>query len=346
MGWCEVRRALFILAFAGCAPTVPLAGKACDAQGACPAPLVCVKDRCVENPCGGGEVKPSATLVPACRSWLGFYPGVSPDWGTALSREQTAAGLRFDVVHAYHDWVQDWPTADEKAAAQAGSLLLLDWSPKNFSSGALVSWKDIASGAQDAAIDARAKALAALPGKLWVTFGPQPEANVGTQGTAAEFAAAFRHVRQRAVAQGASNVVWALVLMGGSADPALYPGDDVVDWVGWPAYNSFSCGGGTVPWKTFSELIRPSYDGLVAQGRGNKPFFLTELACAEDPANAQRKAQWFSDVAQALPGGFPNLKLVVVHNSTSACTYRVGSSAASQQAFNALAASEVFQVPR
>ncbi|MBK7861387.1 MAG: hypothetical protein IPJ65_22790 [Archangiaceae bacterium] len=350
MAWSELRAfALSLFALAGCVPSVELRGRSCDDAGACPDLLVCVRGACVDNPCPGTDVRPSATLVPACRSWAGFYPGVSPDWGTALAREQQALGTRFDVVHTYHDWFQDWPTAAERDAADAGAYLFFDWSPKNFSNNALVPWSDIASGAEDPAIDARAHALASLGTPVWVSFSAGTQADVGPRGTAAEFVAAFRHLRQRAVAQGASNVVWVLGVGDDITQTQLdsiYPGDAYVDWLGWTVYNSFVCGGGNAVWQGFSQRVAPTYEALVRYGHGDKPFMLTEAACAEDPGDAQRKAGWFAEVADTVPTRFPNLKLVVLHNSTNVCTYAVNSTTAAHQGFSALVKSDAFRPPR
>ena len=75
----------------------------------------------------------------------------------------------------------------------------------------------------------------------------EPEDDVRPAGsgmTAKDFAASFRHVIKRLRAQGAGNVVSVVAYMGNEKWMAqswwkdLYPGDDVVDWMGLDSYVS------------------------------------------------------------------------------------------------------------
>ncbi|WP_285561545.1 glycosyl hydrolase, partial [Actinoplanes regularis] len=65
---------------------------------------------------------------------------------------------------------------------------------------------------------------------------------------AKDFAAMYRHTIQRLNAQGVDNVVNVMAYMGNEKWMAqswwkdLYPGDDVVDWVGLDSYSSVEKG--------------------------------------------------------------------------------------------------------
>ena len=102
--------------------------------------------------------------------------------------------------------------------------------------------------------------------------------NGGANGGPAKYIAAYRHVHDLFVADGATNVYWVWCPLVADV-PAeawnhwtnYYPGDAYVDWVGLDAYNwgnSSSC----CTWQSFTELVTDLYNDYA----GKKPIILPE----------------------------------------------------------------------
>jgi hypothetical protein len=244
----------------------------------------------------------------------GVYFGAwtSSNTGFTVDQREAQIGRRYAIVHRYHGWGEAFPSAQE------------------------VTWAQIASGAQDAVIDAMAGRVKALGRPVLMDFMHEPEewgpvsSNMGYMGTAAEFVAAYRHVVQRFRAVGASNVSWVWTTMGYSgyqpAYASLYPGDDVVDWIGWDPYNWYSCHNST--WKSFAGKVSGFYGWLMANGHGDKPFLLSEYGSREDDLDPFAKGRWYREAAASLKAGsFPNLKALVYFDSnrTGECDWRTDS---------------------
>jgi len=301
----------------------------------------------------------SDKLVPREGAWWGSYPGQAA--GNVEARE-ARYGRQVDVLHRYHDWDDAWPTAEEQAYAAHGRFLFEGWENRIFGGGA-VCWADVAGGAHDAAIDAQAQRLAAFGGRLFVSFMHEPEDNVGTcqpgavndpladMGSAEDFKAAFRRVVER-VRPVAPNVVWVLVLMG--HDPAgswaLYPGDDVVDWMAWNTYNWANCAGRTNDtWRGFQQTQQGMYALLDAVGN-DKPRMIGEYGSHDDPAMGS-KEQWLRDVPAVLRLAMPKVKAVVYFDGVGApvpgdpCNWIVDSSPRAQAGFAAAGADPYVNQP-
>jgi hypothetical protein len=267
------------------------------------------------------------------RLW-GASVGDGGSWDGAVAAHEAAIGRRLDLAHHYHQWRDGFPTAAERAVAARGTDLFLAWKPD-------VPWRQVASGAEDATIDAAAMRVAAHGRRVFLAFHHEPEDQVGSSyGSAADYAAAFRHVVERFRARGVGNVVWVWNVMGavkwyGLYTGGLYPGDDVVDWIAWDPYNWGACRGEA--WASFWAVVRPFYDWLGAHGHGDKPFMLGEYGSVDDPAQPGRKATWFNrQVAQL--ANFPNLRALVYFDRNQDCDWRVGSAPGSLAAYRALSA--------
>ena len=70
---------------------------------------------------------------------------------------------------------------------------LINWSAQR-TDGSIVSWSSIANGDQDAWIGERADAFQNFGYPVYLVFHHEPEDDQGAFGSAAEYAAAFRHV--------------------------------------------------------------------------------------------------------------------------------------------------------
>jgi hypothetical protein len=301
----------------------------------------------------------SDRLVPRRGAWWGSYPGQQA--GDVEARE-ARYGRRVDLLHRYHDWDDAWPTSREQAYAAQGRYLFEGWENRVFGGGT-VCWADITGGGHDAAIDAQARRLAAFGERLFVSFMHEPEDNLGTcrpgavndpdadMGSAEDFKAAFRHVVAR-VRPVAPNVVWVLVLMG--HDPAgswaLYPGDDVVDWVAWDAYNWANCAGRAGDtWRSFQQTQQAMYAHLDAVGN-DKPRMIGEYGSHDEPAMGS-KEQWLREIPDALRTAMPKVKAVVYFDRVGVpvpgdpCSWAVDSSPRAQAGFAAAGADPYLNQP-
>jgi hypothetical protein len=292
---------------------------------------------------GGGTSVPSCAvrspsphgLAPACGALWGFYSQRNNVSATAAV--EATVGRKFDVVKHYHDFSGakngTFPTPEEVREADQGHILDEAWSSTLFSSGdpglpppdavtgsgqSIYTWSTVASGALDGYIDSVAARVRDFGRPLILDFGHEADIADPTFGSPADYVAAYRHVVQRFRQSGATNVTWAWVVSGSAVGPvyrtryqALYPGDDVVDWIGWDPYNH-TIGN----WRPPLELFRRFYDeldsGLLGPAAAEKPRLLGEYGCMADP----RRTEWLRQVPAALEQ-LPRLKLAIYFNSGS-----------------------------
>ncbi|MEV6349178.1 endoglucanase [Actinoplanes sp. NPDC051851] len=193
-----------------------------------------------------------AKLVPSCGIlWGGAAGGfTSAPRDTALKSWEAASGRTATVFHAYHKGNEPFPTKSEIAMTSDAAnprVLLLNWKIAYKS-----TWAAVAAGEQDARIDAFAKRAKAYGKKFFLVLNHEPEndviAKAGSGMQAKDFAAMERHTIARLRAQGVGNVVNVLAYMGNEKWMAkswwadLYPGDDVIDWIGLDSYVSVEKG--------------------------------------------------------------------------------------------------------
>ena len=78
-------------------------------------------------------------------------------------------------------------------------------------------------------------------------------------GTPADYVAAYRHIHAVFAQYGVTKAVWAWVPTGWKGNynklAPYYPGNDVVDWIGWDPYNG-SVNGWQTPQQVFASLLR------------------------------------------------------------------------------------------
>jgi len=138
---------------------------------------------------------------------------------------------------------------------------------------------NIAGGTFEAYLTTYAQGIAALPYGVAVRFAHEmngfwyPWCEQSNANAPGDYVRAFRHVHDVFVAQHATNVTWVWspnVGYDGSAPlPALYPGDDVVDWVGLSGY----FGDPDVGFRTFRDIFGPSL---------RPPQVVPKMPCEQD----------------------------------------------------------------
>jgi hypothetical protein len=303
-----------------------------------------------------GSCTVSAKLVPSCGAWFGV--GVNPlhgeSYDQALTEFESTTQRTAAIVHYYHGATSLFPSASEiSRARQTGHrrLLLINWKPE-----AGHTWAQVANGASDSIIDKEAAYIKShFTERFFLSIEAEPENNVNTTAgsgfTPADFRAMFRHVVLRLRADGVSNVVTVMDYIGlptwGSKSwfSAMYPGNDVVDWLAEDPYiigpkgswydNDYA---GLVN-RTFPGYSFPgfySWAGNVAPG---KPIMLAEWGVQELSGDSSWKPGKFNNIGSHL-ANWPLLKAFVYWNSNYHApvgTTRVDSSSASLTAYRNLA---------
>lgn len=271
----------------------------------------------------------SAKMVPSCGVLWGSYkpPTSSETLLTAVTDIEAQAGRTFNIVYRYHDFSgRLFPDKSEVQLAGSGHILLEDWAPANWLTGAKYKWADIAAGKLDASvIDPEARQMKAYGKPVMLGFDHEMDISVGASGTAADYVAAYRHIHSQFAALGVTNVIWVWTTTGFSGRdwefPSLYPGNSYVDWIGWDPYNFASCR--SEGWKTYNQTIDPFYQWLEANGYGDKPFILPEFGTVQDPHDPSAAANWFSQIPAAL-AAHPNIKAALAWNdSAGKCDERI-----------------------
>jgi hypothetical protein len=239
-----------------------------------------------------------------------------------LPQDEALADRPADILHQYHVNDQLFPTATERSLALApgqNRLLLESWKPATD-----MSWAQVAAGGADARIDRLAAYIkSTFPYRFFLTIYHEPEDNVvptaGSGYTAADYAAMYRHVVLRLRADGATNAITVMNYMGWyrwaqqSWFSQLWPGDDVVDWIGLDPYGSGSATG----WpRTFSQMVNgvngswSGYYSWATSQHPGKPIMLCEWGASYDASNPTGQATLFNDVAASL-SRYPAIKALV-----------------------------------
>ena len=329
----------------GKAPSAPVAKPA--------APVVTGKyDKCVTD----------AKLVPSCGVlWGGAAGGFTSKPRDAEHKKwEKVSGRTATIFHTYHKGDEPFPTKAEIAMTQDAAnprVLLLNWKIAYGS-----TWAKVAEGEQDRRIDAFATRIKAYGKKTFLVLHHEPEndvvAKAGSGWEAGDYAAMYRHTIQRLRAQGVTNVVNVLAYMGNEKWLAqswwkdLYPGDDVVDWIGLDSYVSVEKG--YYHYGTFADLLdrRPTggdtgfYEWATTKHAG-KPIMVAEWGAYHRIGRATDKSAVYHSVLPQLVKR-PAIK-AIVHFDTKADDevnrdISIDSTKAGLASFKKLAASPIFNV--
>ncbi|MBM2623063.1 DNRLRE domain-containing protein [Actinoplanes sp. LDG1-06] len=206
----------------------------------------------VSTPKPAGDCVTGANLVPSCGVLWGAAAGgfTTAPRDQALKDWEKLSGRTSTIFHTYHKGDEIFPTKAEIAMtsdAASPRVLLTNWKIAYGS-----TWAKVAQGQQDKRIDAFAARAKAYGKKFFLVLNHEPEndvvAKAGSGMEAKDFAAMYRHTILRLRAQGVTNVVNVMAYMGNEKWMAqswwkdLYPGDDVVDWMGLDSYVSVEPG--------------------------------------------------------------------------------------------------------
>jgi hypothetical protein len=304
-----------------------------------------------------------ALLVPSCGVLWGAAAGgfTATPRDKALQEWERITGRTATIFHTYHRGTELFPTKDEIAMtgdAAHPRVLLTNWKVAYNT-----SWAKVAAGGQDARIDAWAKYVKAnYTKKFFLVLHHEPENDVipaaGSGMTAKDYAAMYRHVTLRLRADGVTNAISVLGYMGNEKWMSqswwkdLYPGDDVVDWVGLDSYVSVEKG--YYHYGDFGDLIdrKPSGGGLgwydwAVTTHPNKPIMIAEWGMYHRVDYVTDKSAAFNSVVSELKS-HPKIKAIAYFDTASDDEgdrdISVNSTAAGTSAFRKVAADPMFQV--
>jgi len=267
--------------------------------------------------------------VPNCGVLWGAAAGGFTDTprDQALKEWEKLTGRTAAIFHTYHKGNEKFPTKAEIAMTQDPAnprVLLLNWKVAEGS-----NWAAVAKGDQDARIKAWATYVKQnYRQKFFLALHHEPEndVNKGTGNTAKDYAAMYRHVITLLRAEGVTNAINVLAYMGNEKWMAqswwkdLYPGDDVVDWIGLDSYVSvqdkYHLGdmgdlldrkptGGGLGW----------YDWAVTNHPG-KPIMVAEWGMYHSTKSKADKTAAFNSVVPELKK-HPKVKAVVYFDTAS-----------------------------
>jgi hypothetical protein len=251
-------------------------------------------------------------------------------------------GRRLDIVYTYHDMsevsgsrLEGQLLTPQEQRVGRDRMLLLSWESKVWGGTPAQQprWRDIAAGKYDAdVIDVQARRVREYGEreggrKVFLSFDLEMDTRVPASGTAEEYVAAYRHIRDRFRRLGVDNVLWTWITTGypGHRDliEQLYPGDDQVDWIGYNQYNYYKCH--NAPWMSFEQTQESVHRWIRTRLSHRKPLMLSEFGSANDTSRPGRQADWYRDVPEVLrtldgvkaalqwnyrdPGPFCDLKL-------------------------------------
>lgn len=274
----------------------------------------------------------SKLLVPSCGAWWGVIPGAftGKPKGKALAEFERKIGRSVDIFHWYHRGADIFPTKKEISIATAPGqerLLFLNWKPAMGH-----TWAEVARGVPE--VDRHIDKLAAhidknFPHPFFLAIQHEPEDDVvarkGSGYTASDYRAMFRHVVERLRAGGADNAVIVMNYMGApkwGVKPwfdELYPGDDVVDWIGYDPYAEPKI-------SSFAELVNivfgwvdgwPGFYTWATKNHPDKPLMLAEWGVFTHPDDPGHKPGVYRSMRKQVRD-YPRVKAFVHFSSPKA----------------------------
>jgi hypothetical protein len=307
----------------------------------------------------------AAPAGPACATGPKLVPGCGVLWGGAAGGFTTAprdaalkgwereSGRTATIFHAYHKGDDVFPTRSEIAMTRDAAhprVLLLNW---KIAYG--TTWARVARGAEDRRIDAFAARAKAYGQKFFLSLNHEPENDIkdrpGSGMQARDFAAMYRHTIERLRADGATNVVNVLIYMSNEQWMAkswwkdLYPGDDMVDWIGLDTYANAEPGyhhdlfGGMLDRGGFYRWATTRHPG--------KPIMVAEWGAYHRTHHPVDKSAIYNSVLPAL-ATHPAVKAIshfdTKHDDTGDRDISIDSTSRGLASFRKLAASPLFNV--
>ncbi|GAB3644729.1 glycoside hydrolase family 26 protein [Glycomyces tarimensis] len=309
-----------------------------------------------------GRCATDEKLMPSCGALVGAAAGAHTgrDKEEAFLEFEQDAGHTQQIYHAYERADgRLFPTPDQIALTEDPDnprTLFINWKPR------MATWAQIAAG--DPEIDAYLTRLAEhiktnFDKPFFFTVHHEPENDVieraGSGMEPKDYADMYRYVIEFMRAQGVDNLVTVMNYMGYLKwvdmpwHDKLYPGDDVVDWIGLSGYGQSLSDDGH---SDFTEIIDQTKDGSwpgfyhwVGQNHPGKPIMLAEWGVFSEEEYPDHQETVFRAAAEQL-AHYPRLKAIVYFSSPDAegRNSEIHADPDAHQAFRELMASQHFDV--
>ncbi len=293
-----------------------------------------------------GIAPPSAPAFASPRHLVGVYPGhdsrkcAAEVQITSLQKFEACIGRAVDIVRDFHGWTKEdvFPSRLEAYALETGHAVLTSLNPV-MRQKRPATWRSIARGERNTTIDLWAKALKSATGDVYFTFNHEPEDDIDTHGTPAQFVAAWRYIKDRFTKLGVTNVKYVWTMMGYTWQASdrrprdYWVGSSYTDYIGANGYNWGYCKG-TSGWRSMARMYDPVYEWGIKKG---KPMMATELGSAEDKSWPGRKGGWFNGMRKWL-ANHPKFVSVIYYNKRRECRWPIDSSQTALDAYKRYAA--------
>lgn len=257
-----------------------------------------------------------------------------------LSSLQEQLGIHFSTVSIFKQFglpTNNMLNVDDLSYIKSqNSKLLVAWEPWNPQEGLHQSkdyLKEIIEGKQDEYIKNFAKAVRSYGAPVTIRFGHEMNGDWYPWGKRPqEYIAAYRRVVTLFKNEGIENVSWMWSI---NATPlanitSFYPGDDVVDSIGFDGFN-FGTTQPTSTWVSFSQIFSPVYNLVVKTY--NKPLIISETASAEQGGD---KAVWIRNMTVEVPRNMPRINEIVWFSLLKETDWRLNSTPSTLTTFKQL----------
>jgi len=298
----------------------------------------------------------SPILVNSCRPWLGAYtagyPNVSNGALGQVQNHEARIDRNLDVVHtAYKTGAAQLTTEETTLAEQPNTSIFINYRPTTTAN----AWPEsdgVANGGE-ASVDNNIAKLAnsiksVAPNKVFLSIWHEPNGDVspgivtsstpspgtstpacpngvglkGDDGSPAQYIAMWQNVENIFQQQGATNVVWVLLYENYSPlnclTTLLYPGNNLVNWVGYDTYNQGLTGAEGTSTAPFEGTAGAFYNLLQQDSNSttdfvSKPWAIGEFGSCSATFSQSQIDSYFADTDYSLDNNlYPNLKLYMV----------------------------------
>jgi hypothetical protein len=274
------------------------------------------------------------------------FDGNTAPWDMSVVSDfqnQDAAGKGMSIIPFYDDFLncpndsagavdgscsnESFPWTPFNDIRAHGSIPMLSWGSQTLQDGYANTATDsnftlakVAAGDYDSYITSWAQKAAAWGHPFFMRFDWEMNGDwfpwsVGSNGnTAAQYVAAWRHVHDIFVKNGATNATWVWCPNAGYSSQlaALYPGDAYVDWTCLDAYNFGTDQGNQ--WSSFDQVAGPNYSQITQSIAPSKPMMLGEFNSSSDGGS---RAPWLTKTLAEIPVNYPDIKAVVLFDADS-----------------------------
>jgi hypothetical protein len=281
-------------------------------------------------PDGGTDADAGSTRIqvpPAGRVYHGVFPAgtTQPDADISMKAAddyRDAVGRPLAWIYFSNEWYRSkqFPRVTAEAIRERGAVpfirLHMRSQQRQLVADPTYTLDRIIAGEFDGDLRAWADGAKAFGTAVVVQYGTEvngdwnpwsPPYNGGYEVGPEKFQQAFRHIVEVMRDEGANNITWALHLNGENwpgDNPlnnagAYYPGDDVVDWIGFSIYQSQ--GGDPMRCRDLDALLK-AREAELGDVANRKPLFLFELG-TNVLATHCNPLEWTRSTLQDLLGG-------------------------------------------